>query len=116
MKKIDWKKIAPYLVALVVFVGFALAYCSPILEGKVLYAGDVNTWRGGAQEAIEYRETTGKPTAWTNSMFGGMPAYQITGGGLPSGSIRSKLSEFLHLGLSDQSPIGHIFAYFAYAA
>lgn len=110
--KIDWKKIIPYIVAVVVFIAFAVLYCSPLLEGKVLYAGDVNTWRGGAQEAIEYREATGKSTAWTNSMFGGMPAYQITGGGLPSGSLRIKLSDILHLGLSDQNPVGLIFAYF----
>ena len=51
--KIDWKKIAPYLVALVVFLGFAIAYCSPILDGKVLYAGDTNNWKGAAQEALE---------------------------------------------------------------
>ena len=79
MKHIDWKKIAPYLVALVVFIGFALTYCSPILDGKVLQAGDVNNWKGAANEAIEYRKATGEYTAWTNSQFGGMPSYQITG-------------------------------------
>ena len=110
--KIDWKKIAPYWVALLVFIGFALAYCSPILDGKVLYAGDVNNWKGAANEALEYKQQTGEHTAWTNSMFGGMPAYQIVGGGLPSGSIRGKLSDFLHLGLTDQNPIGLLFAYF----
>ena len=52
--KIDWKKLAPYLVALVVFIGFAVLYCSPILEGKVLQAGDVNNWKGAAQESLEY--------------------------------------------------------------
>ena len=78
--KIDWKKIAPYLVALVVFIGFAVFYCSPILEGKVLQAGDVNNWKGAAQEALEYRQETGEITWWTNSMFGGMPTFQIAGG------------------------------------
>ena len=78
--KIDWKKIAPYLVALVVFIGFALAYCSPILEGKVLQAGDVNNWKGAAQEALEYNKQHETITWWTNSMFGGMPTFQIAGG------------------------------------
>ena len=110
--KIDWKKIAPYLVALVVFVGFALAYCSPLLQGKVLLQGDVNNWKGAAQEAISYQQTTGQFTAWTNSMFGGMPAYQIVGGGLPSGTIRFKIVDVAHLWLSDQNPIGLLFAYF----
>ena len=76
--KIDWKKIAPYLVAVVVFVCFALIYCSPQYNGKVLLQGDINNWRGAAQEGITYYETYGEPTGWTNSMFSGMPAYQIT--------------------------------------
>ena len=78
--KIDWKKLAPYLVALVVFLGFAITYCSPVLEGKVLNAGDTNSWKGAANEALEYRQETGEITWWTNSMFGGMPTFQIAGG------------------------------------
>ena len=97
--KIDWKKIAPYLVALVVFIGFALAYCSPILDGKVLQAGDINTWKGGAQEAIEYNQQHDDCTWWTNSMFGGMPAFQIAGR-LPSGLLRSKLETISRIGFS----------------
>ena len=77
--KIDWKKIAPYLVALVVFVGFAVAYCSPMLDGKVLQQGDINNWKGAAHESLEYMEQTGESTYWTNSMFGGMPTFQIAG-------------------------------------
>lgn len=77
--KIDWKKIAPYLVALVVFVGFAVLYCSPMLDGKVLQQGDINNWKGAAHESLEYMEQTGESTYWTNSMFGGMPTFQIAG-------------------------------------
>lgn len=108
--KIDWKKIAPYLVALVVFVGFAVAYCSPMLDGKVLVQGDVNNWRGAAQEAREYYQQTGEVTWWTNSMFGGMPTYQITGS-MPSGELTNHtLRSILHLGLPET--MGIIFAYF----
>ena len=109
--KIDWKKIAPYIVALVVFVGVAVVYCSPVLEGKVLQAGDVNNWKGAANEAREYYQATGETTWWTNSMFGGMPTYQISGT-LPSGQIRGKVAKFLYLGFNDQKPVGHLFAYF----
>ena len=84
--KIDWKKIAPYLVALVVFIGFAVFYCSPMLDGKVLVQGDVNNWRGAAQEALEYNAQHDECTWWTNSMFGGMPTFQIAGS-LKSGYI-----------------------------
>ncbi len=112
MKNINWKKIAPYLVAVVVFVGFAVLYCSPILDGKVLQAGDVNTWRGSANEALEYKQQTGETTWWTNSQFGGMPTYQITGS-MPSGKLRSNMERIAHLWLPQQyAAIGLIFAYF----
>lgn len=78
MKSFDWKKIAPYLVALVLFLGFAMLYCSPQFHGKVLLQGDINNWKGAAQEGLTYYEEHGEPTGWTNSMFSGMPAFQIT--------------------------------------
>ena len=110
--KIDWKKIAPYLVALVVFIGFALAYCSPVLDGKVLQAGDVNNWKGAANEALEYKASTGDQTYWTNSMFGGMPTYQISGS-LPSGKIQGRIAKAARFGFEgDITAVGVIFAYF----
>ena len=110
--KFEWKKWLPYLVAIVVFIGFALAYCTPILDGKVLQAGDVNNWKGAANEAREFYEDNGYSPWWTNSMFGGMPTYQITGS-MPSGKLRGTLSNVLQLGFSgDQEPIGILFAYF----
>ena len=112
MKSFDWKKLAPYLVALIVFLGFAALYCSPLLHGKVLFAGDVDNWKGAANEAIEYHKKTGETTWWTNSMFGGMPTYQVTGN-LPSGEIRADFLKASHLGLSGTyESIGLIFAYF----
>ena len=110
--KIDWKKLAPYIVAIVVFIGFAVLYCSPILEGKVLQAGDVNTWKGGAQEALEYNKTSSETTWWTNSMFGGMPTYQITGD-MPSAKVKNTFFKIIRLGFtSSKESIGILFAYF----
>lgn len=110
--KFEWKKWLPYLVAIVVFIGFALAYCTPILDGKVLQAGDVNNWKGAANEAREFYEDNGYSPWWTNSMFGGMPTYQITGS-MPSGKLRGTLSNVLQLGfIGNQEPIGILFAYF----
>ena len=108
--KIDWKKFAPYFVALIVFIGFAFAYCSPLLEGKVLYAGDTMNWKGDAQEVLQYHQQTGETSWWTNALFGGMPTYQITGN-MPSGDITNHtLREILHLGLPEAAAL--IFAYF----
>lgn len=108
--KLDWKKLLPYIVALVVFIGFAVAYCSPLLEGKVLYAGDTMNWKGDAQEVLVHKQQTGETSWWTNALFGGMPTYQITGN-MPSGDLTNNtLREILHLGLPESIAI--IFAYF----
>ena len=110
--KIDWKKILPYAVAIVAFVAVAMIYCAPILEGKVLVQGDVNNWKGAAQEARTFYEENGTRTWWTNSMFGGMPTYQITGS-LPSGEVRNGMAKIAHLGMEGGwEAIGIIFAYF----
>ena len=110
--KIDWKKILPYAVAIVAFVAVAMIYCAPILEGKVLMQGDVNNWKGAAQEARSFYDENGTRTWWTNSMFGGMPTYQITGS-LPSGEVRNGMATVAHFGMKGGwETIGIIFAYF----
>ena len=110
--KIDWKKILPYAVAIVAFVAVAMIYCAPLLEGKVLVQGDVNTWKGAAQEARTFYDEHGTRTWWTNSMFGGMPTYQITGS-LPSGEVRNGMATVAHFGMKGGwETIGIIFAYF----
>ena len=40
MKKTNLRKLTPFIVALVAFVAFAFIYCSPVLDGKLLQAGD----------------------------------------------------------------------------
>ena len=110
--KIDWKKILPYAVAIVAFVAVAMIYCAPILEGKVLVQGDVNNWKWAAQEARTFYDENGTRTWWTNSMFGGMPTYQITGS-LLSGEVRNGMAKIAHLGMEGGwDAIGIIFAYF----
>ena len=112
MKNFDWKKILPYAVAIVAFMAVAMIYCAPILEGKVLVQGDVNNWKGAAQEARAFYDVNGTRTWWTNSMFGGMPTYQITGS-LPSGEVRNSMAKIAHLGMEGGwEAIGIIFAYF----
>lgn len=112
MKHIDWKKILPYAVAIVAFLAVALIYCAPIMNGKVLQAGDVNNWKGAAHEVQEFAKETGETSWWTNSMFGGMPTYQITGK-LQSYTVVSYLSNIAHCFMTgDWAVIGLLFAYF----
>ena len=110
--KIDWKKILPYAVAIVAFVAVAMIYCAPVLEGKVLVQGDVNNWKGAAQEARAFYDEHGYSPWWTNSMFSGMPTYQITGN-LPTSELRATMEQISHAGFAgDWTIVGIIFAYF----
>ena len=110
--KIDWKKILPYVVGVVVFIAVAMVYCAPALQGKVLVQGDVNNWKGAAQEARTFYQEEGYSPWWTNSMFSGMPTYQITGS-LHTGELRTNLENIAHAGFKgDWQVIGIIFAYF----
>ena len=81
MKKIQWNKVYPYLVAVVLFIVLSWVYFAPVIEGKVVDAHDTKTYAGMSKEAVDYAEKTGEHAYWTNSMFGGMPTYQITGAG-----------------------------------
>ena len=110
--KIDRKKILPYAVAIVAFVAIAMIYCAPLLEGKVLVQGDVNNWKGAAQEARAFYDEHGYSPWWTNSMFSGMPTYQITGN-LPTSELRATMEQISHAGFAgDWTIVGIIFAYF----
>jgi hypothetical protein len=60
---------------LVFFFLIVLIYFYPAFEGKILQQGDINQFKGMAQELVEYD----KPSGWTGSMFSGMPSYHITG-------------------------------------
>lgn len=75
--KFDFKKLIPHAIAVVVFLIVAIVYCKPALEGKVLNAHDNIGWKGMAQQSFEKKEQYGHFPKWTNSMFGGMPTYQI---------------------------------------
>ncbi|MCA6481323.1 MAG: hypothetical protein IM557_12100, partial [Chitinophagaceae bacterium] len=78
MKKAIWQKVAPHLLAVVIFLVVALIYCKPVLEGKVLQQMDVTQWKGMAQNSFVYKEKHGEFPLWTNGIFSGMPAFQIT--------------------------------------
>lgn len=78
MKEFRLKKYLPHLTAVLIFLVLTLGYFSPLLEGKKLKQPDISNWKGMSKEIVDYREKTGEEPLWTNSMFGGMPAYQIS--------------------------------------
>ena len=77
MKKFNWKPLLPHIVAVLTFLILSVIYCKPALEGKVLEQHDVVQWKAMAKQSYKYKEKTGHFPLWTNSMFSGMPAYQI---------------------------------------
>jgi len=72
------KKLSPHLIVILLFVGISFAYFSPVMQGKVLDMPDIKHWKGMSKEVQDFREDTGEEALWTNSMFSGMPAYQIS--------------------------------------
>jgi len=111
MKSINWKSILPYLVAAVIFLFFTIAYCSPLFDGKVLHAGDVINYLGASEEVRQYSESEGRQVWWTNSMFGGMPSYQITGS-TPANTVRSVMEKIAHFGFTgDYASAGIVLGY-----
>ena len=72
------KKIKPHFIVLLLFIGISFVYFSPLLEGKMLDMHDIKQWQGMSKEINDFRNETGEEALWTNSMFSGMPAYQIS--------------------------------------
>ncbi|MDP5100784.1 MAG: hypothetical protein NWQ09_05600, partial [Nonlabens sp.] len=73
----DFKKLVPHAAVFILFIVAALAYFNPILSGKELYQSDIVQYKGYARQLIENREATGEEIYWTDSVFGGMPTYQL---------------------------------------
>ena len=72
------KKLLPHLIAILAFVLLSFAYFFPAdIENRILFQHDTAAGAGAGQEVKEYYEQTGERSRWTNSLFGGMPMYQI---------------------------------------
>lgn len=78
------KKLIPHAVAVAIFLVVAVIYCRPALEGKVVKQHDITHWTGAIQQSKEYKETHGEYPLWTNSLFSGMPTFQI---GTPGNNV-----------------------------
>ncbi|WP_276498769.1 YfhO family protein [Pontibacter litorisediminis] len=72
------RDVLPHAIAVLIFLVLTAVYFSPVLfQDKGLAQHDILQFKGGAKEIQDYRERTGEEALWTNSMFGGMPAYLI---------------------------------------
>lgn len=74
---INYKKILPHLIAIVLFIVLSSVYFSPIFNDYSLQQGDIKQFAGMEKEISDANLMNDEPALWTNSMFSGMPAYQI---------------------------------------
>lgn len=100
------KKALPHITAVLLFLILPAIYFSPQLEGNKLNQHDTNTATGMAKEITDYNKTHSDLALWTNSMFGGMPAYLI---GMPTYSMISPIYSLTTL--FDWRPISFVFLY-----
>lgn len=103
----DFKKLLPYAAALIIFAVIISIYFLPVLEGKKLSASDMVHFKGMSKEIVDFREKTGEEPLWTNHMFGGMPAYQIST--VYYKNLMTHVHEFIRLGF--HLPIGMVIVY-----
>jgi hypothetical protein len=88
------KGLGIHALILLLFIVISFIYFSPVLKGDRLNAHDIKTWKGMSKEVQDFREATGEEALWTNSMFSGMPAYQI------STKYKGNLIQYIHKALS----------------
>ena len=108
MKQINFSKVLPHLAAVVIFLLLSVFLNKPALQGKVVQQTDVIQWKAMAQQSFEYKEKYGYFPKWTNSMFSGMPAYQIAIGPKEPMNIHlTYVQDILSLGLP--KPVYYLF-------
>lgn len=99
------KKVIWIALCIVAFALITLIYFSPIMQGKRLKQHDIEMYKGMSQEIVDFKAKTGEQSLWTNSMFGGMPAWNI---GVPQNSnLMTYVNRTLALGFPH--PIGAVF-------
>lgn len=103
------KKCLPDAVVVALFAVISFAYfLVPVSQGKILFRHDSQASVGLGQELTEYEQRTGEVTRWTNSLFSGMPTYQISPAYSSTDGLSTAMSAY-HLWLPDY--IWFLFAY-----
>jgi hypothetical protein len=89
-----------FLISLVYFI-------VPVSQGKKISQHDIVQFKGMSKEIIDHRAKYGEEPLWTNSMFGGMPAYLI------SSQSSGNLLRYIHrvFTLNNFRPICFVFLY-----
>ena len=103
------KKCLPDAIVVALFAVISFAYfLVPVSQGKILFRHDSQASVGLGQELTEYEQRTGEVTRWTNSLFSGMPTYQISPAYSSTDGLSAAMSAY-HLWLPDY--VWFLFAY-----
>ncbi|MCE3260844.1 MAG: hypothetical protein K0S12_2485 [Bacteroidetes bacterium] len=105
--KFNYKNYIPHAAAVVIFAIITLIYFKPLFSGKELRQDDIARHKSMSKEIADFRNTNKTEPLWTNSMFGGMPAYQIST--LYPGNWIGKLDNAFKLFIP--LPAGYLFLY-----
>ncbi len=93
------KNLIGVIISIVVMAVISLAYFYPdVVNGNVLQQHDTTQGIANGQEAKAFTEATGEVTRWTNSLFSGMPTFQISPS-YESSSLVSWIGKVYGLGL-----------------
>ena len=72
------KKILLYAGIILGFLVLSYGFVPQVLGGKIVNQSDISGWQGMSHEMMEWNSANpGDQTAWTESMFGGMPTTTI---------------------------------------
>ena len=86
--------VAALLLAVVAFMFFF----PDAMEGRVLQQHDIQQGLANGHEQQVFKAETGESTRWTNSLFGGMPTFQISPS-YPANDLLSWIQSVYMLGL-----------------
>ncbi len=101
------KLFIPHIAAIIIFIVFSSVYFSPLFNGYNLKQNDIKQFQGMSKEIVDYRTQNNKEPLWTNSMFSGMPAYQISV--IHQNNYLIKVDRLLQLNFALPRPVGLLF-------
>lgn len=90
-------------IAVIAIIAFAFFY-PDAAEGNQLQQSDTRQGIAIGQEAKAYAEATGEVSRWTNSLFSGMPTFQISPS-YPSSKLYTWINTVMGLGLPSPSQL-----------
>ncbi len=71
------KKFRIHLAVIAAITVITSIYFMPAFSGKVIQQDDIQIGVGKSKEIVDYRAEKNEEPLWTNSMFSGMPAFQL---------------------------------------